>query len=441
LVPLSAQTPFCEFTKFPGPSNRLTKEVHHSSSSALATDDQAYYIVHQKSTQPSPLDYQPANHPKVLSQAFVRRDVFPSCQPNLHLPTLRDHPRFRIPRFNFLSQLMRSTTMHHELALSPDAPGSDLEALIRKAAQYAENSRSKATRMGYASDLRDFCAFCSKYNLPYLSSTPQAVSLYISDLASRGLTVATIKRRLAAIGHLHKQAGCVDSPASAQKHFVLREVLAGIKRTLGTAQRGAEPLLSDAIRRMVAACPGNLLGQRDRALLLIGFAAGARREFLASILEVRDLTFTGQGDSADLYIRMRRGKADQEQSGETIAIVQGQHPETDPVGALKAWLAAARIESGPVFRAVDRHGNVSSTALSARSVSKILKAATARAGMDPTQISPHGLRSGMCTQAALNGAEERDIARTTLHKSVAMVRRYIRDADLLRNNASGRLGL
>lgn len=315
--------------------------------------------------------------------------------------------------------------------------GPDLTALVAQTGKYLEAAKAPSTRAAYASDLRDFRAFCSQHNLPL--PTPETIALYIGDLAARGLTVATIERRLAAVTYLvRSQSGPLGSRALPRQQFLVREVLAGIKRTLGTSQHGAQPILADALGRIVAACPPTLLGRRDRALLLIAFAAGARREFLSSILEVRDLAFTGQGD---LYIRMRRGKADQEQAGDTIAIVRGEHPETDPIGALKAWLDVATIRSGRVFRAVDRHGNVSSTVLAPRSVSKILKAAAKRAGMDPAQISPHGLRSGMCTQAALNGAEERDIARTTLHKSATMVRRYIRDADLLRNNASARLGL
>lgn len=324
-----------------------------------------------------------------------------------------------------------------EIQPIPLTSGPDLAALVAQAGKYLRAAKAPSTRAAYGSDLRDFRAFCAKHELHPLS--PEAVALYLGDLAARGRTVATIERRLAAVTYLvRSQSGSVDSPVLPRQHFLVREVLAGIKRTLGTAQHGAPPILVDSLGRIVAACPPTLLGLRDRALLLIGFAAGARREFLASILEVRDLKFTAQGD---LYIGVRRGKADQEQSGDTIAIVRGEHPETDPVGALKAWLSAAKIQSGPALRAVDRHGNVSSTALSPRSVSKILKAGAARAGIDSTQVSPHGLRAGMMTTAAINGAEERDIARTTLHKSVAMVRRYIRDANLLRNNASARLGL
>jgi site-specific recombinase XerD len=287
-----------------------------------------------------------------------------------------------------------------EPLLSLSAQGKNLNTLVAQASKFLEAAKAQATRKSYASDGRDFAGFCAAHSLPYLASTPDTLALYIGDLASRGLAVATIKRRIAAISYLHTQAGYGDSPASPKKHFVVREVLAGIKRTLGTTQYGVEPLMGDAIRRIVAACPLNLLGLRDRALLVLGFAIGARRSELCSILEVCDLTFTEQGD---LYIRMRRGKADQEQSGRTIAVGRGEHPETCPVRALRAWLEASRIDSGFVFRAVDRHGNVSSTSLNPRSLSKILKVAACRAGLATASVSPHGLRFGMCTQAAIMG--------------------------------------
>jgi site-specific recombinase XerD len=312
------------------------------------------------------------------------------------------------------------------IELFPRAPNSALESLAEQAAKFAEAARARSTRRAYTSDVRDFEEFCAAHALPFLPSSPETIAFYITHLASR-VTVSTIRRRLAAITYAHRERG-FESPATPRRHFVVREVLAGIKRTLGVAQQGAPPLLGNAIRRIVDACPGNLLGTRDRALVLLGFAAGSRRSELTSILEVRDLTFSDRG----LYIMLRRSKTDQEKTGRVVAIPVGEHAE---------WLEAAHITSGPVFRAVDRHGNVSATALSARSVSKILKHAAARAGMDSQRVSPHGLRAGMATQAAINGAEEREIARITGHRSVAVLRSYVREADLYRNNASGRLGL
>ena len=214
-------------------------------------------------------------------------------------------------------------------------------------------------------------------------------------------------------------------------------MLNGIRRTRGTAQHGADPLPADAVKRIAAACPDTLLGTRDRALVLCRFSGAFRRSELTQILEVGDLTFTAQG----LYIRLPRSKTDQEQAGRTVVIGLGEHEESCPVHTLRAWLDAAGIESGPVFRAVDLKGRVSATALHPRSISKILKRAAERAGIDPSKVSGHSLRAGMATTAAIHGAEEREIARTTGHKTSAMVRRYIRDGELLRSNMTARLGL
>jgi site-specific recombinase XerD len=94
-----------------------------------------------------------------------------------------------------------------------------------------------------------------------------------------------------------------------------------------------------------------------------------------------------------------------------------------------------------VLRAVDRHGNVSADRLYAGSIARIVKAAARRAGLAADDIGAHSLRSGMATQSAMNGADERSIARVTQHKSTRVLRRYIRDGSLFHDNASGRLGL
>jgi hypothetical protein len=191
-----------------------------------------------------------------------------------------------------------------------------------------------------------------------MPSSPEVVALYISDLATH-LSVSTIRRRMAAITNSHKEAGFTNSPASPRLHYVVREVLAGIKRTLGTAQHGVDPLLADDIRRIVAATPDKLIGLRDRALVLVGFSGAFRRSELTTILEVDDLHFTDQG----VHIRMRRSKTDQEGQGRTVSIPRGEHPETCPIHALQTWLDAAGITAGPVFRSVNRYGKVAGRAL------------------------------------------------------------------------------
>jgi site-specific recombinase XerD len=321
----------------------------------------------------------------------------------------------------------------NEFAISLVSHSPELGVLIEQAVKFLEAAKARSTRQAYARDWNDFRLFTERHSFPFLPSTPEVVALYIADLASR-LSVSTIRRRMAAITNAHKEAGFPTSPASPRQHFVVREVLSGIKRSLGTAQHGVDPLLVDDIRKIVAASDG-LLGLRDRALVLVGFSGAFRRSELTTLLEVADLDFTDHG----LYIRMRRSKTDQEGQGRTVAMPKGEHPETCPIHALQTWLDAAAITAGPVFRSVNRHGQVAEHALSPRSVAKILKRAAARAGINATSIAGHSLRAGMVTQAAINGAEEREIAKTTGHHSVGMVRRYIRDGRAF--SASAQLGL
>lgn len=328
-----------------------------------------------------------------------------------------------------------------ELQSSLCAPRPDLSSLIAQAESFYKAAKAPATIRAFNADLASFYAFTTRNALPFLPSTVECVLLYVSSLAAADppMSYATIRRRLSAISFAHRRRG-LDSPAVPRNHFVLREVLAGIRRKLGAAQHGADPILSDKIRSIVAACPNTLLGIRDRALVLFGFAAGSRASELASILEVRDVSLTASGD---LYILLRRSKTDQDQTGRDFVVARGQHPQTCPVRAIQAWISEARLAQagGPLFRAVNRHGTVSPHALSRRSISKILKAAAARARLDPAGVSPHGLRAGMITTAALAGATELEIAEISGQKSKNTVRRYIRAAEVLRRNASSRLGL
>ncbi len=323
----------------------------------------------------------------------------------------------------------------NQFAISLVSRRPELGVLVEQAARFLEAAKAHSTRQAYARDWADFRLFTQRHSLPFLPSTPEVVALYISHLATR-LSVSTIRRRMSAITNAHKEAGFPDSPASPRQHYVVREVLAGIKCSLGTAQHGVDPLLVDDIRKIVAAAtPDGLLGLRDRALVLVGFSGALRRSELTTLLEVADLDFTDHG----LYIRMRRSKTDQEGQGRTVAMPSGEHPETCPILALQTWLDTAGITAGPVFRSVNRHGHVAERALSPRSIAKILKRAAMRAGINPASIAGHSLRAGMVTQAAINGVAEREIAKTTGHHSVGMLRRYIRDGRAF--GATGQLGL
>ena len=314
-------------------------------------------------------------------------------------------------------------------------PSTDLEDLIHKANDLIRAAKAPSTRKAYQSDFRIFESWCAAHGLSSLPSAPQTIALYIASCVVARLAPATIARRLASISKAHQAAGFEDSPAST-KHFVVGEVLKGARRTLGVAQKCKDPLLLNDICRLLASCPKNLLGLRDRALILIGFAGAFRRSELCA-MTVSDLCFSDSG----LVISVPRSKADQEQAGDKVALPFGEHEDTCPIKALREWLAKAKVTEGSAFRGVDRHGHVAATGLHRDSIAAIFKSAAARGGMNATNIAGHSVRAGMATQAALNGSSERAIAKTTRHKSRRVLRRYIRPGEMFRENASASLGL
>lgn len=320
-----------------------------------------------------------------------------------------------------------------KLSLVPKA--TSLEELIQKARSFVASAKSPATLKAYRNDWRNFESWCRLQKLPSLPSTPETVSLYIADQASTR-AAATITRRLTSITKAHQAAGYKDS-SSSTRHFIVGETLKGIRRTIGTAQIGKSPLLTKEIRRIVGACPRTLAGLRDEALVLVGFAGAFRRSELARI-EVSDLTFNKNG----VVIDLRVSKTDQEGASRKVGLPFGKNKSTCPVRALRAWLKAAHIQQGPVFRRVDRCGYPSrGRGLHRDSIGKMLKRAAARARMKTGPLGGHSLRAGCVTQAAMNGVREFVIQRQTGHKTVSMLRRYIRSGEIFRENAAAGLGI
>jgi integrase len=264
-----------------------------------------------------------------------------------------------------------------------------------------------------------------------LPAAPEVVASYIADCAGR-LKVGSIQRRMNAIAEAHKAVG-VDSPTH---HAMVANTMKGIRRTLGTAPAQKSPTLTDDIRAMVDATDAGIIGVRDRALVLLGFAGAFRRSELVS-LDVADCALGKDG----LTVALRRGKTDQDGAGRKIGIPYGSNPETCPVRTLQAWIEIAGITSGPLFRSINRHGQVQDGRLSGIDVARVVKKLAERAGLDPAQYGGHSLRAGHATSAAIAGASERSIMKQTGHRSVQMVRRYIRDGSLFRENSAGKLGL
>ena len=306
-----------------------------------------------------------------------------------------------------------------------------LATLGQRAREYARLSKSANTRRAYAADWDDFTRWCALRGASALPAEPDTVALYLTASAE-GLKPSTLQRRLATISQAHQAAGH-ETPTRAA---AVRAVWAGIRRAKGTAQQGKAPAVTPEIRRMVDALGGGLLGVRDRALLLVGFAGAMRRSELVG-LDARDAMFGADG----LTLQIRRGKTDQEGEGRKVGVPYGSRPQTCPVRALQAWLAASGVAEGPLLRSVSRHGKVQPGRLSDKAVALVVKRAAQAAGLDPALYAGHSLRAGLATSAAAAGASERSIMAQTGHKSVTVARRYIRDGSLFRENAAAQVGL
>jgi site-specific recombinase XerD len=307
----------------------------------------------------------------------------------------------------------------------------ELAEIAADARDYVAASRAENTTRVYRTGWAQFTAWCDEHGVVALPAGPETVALYVADLA-KDAKPATIDLRLAAISAAHRAAG-YDSPT---KQEAVRLVRRGVRRTLGTAQRQVRPLTVPELRTMLEGLGSDLAGCRDRALLLLGFAGAMRRSELVG-LDVADLTEGSDG----LTVRLRRSKTDQEGAGRTIGIPFGSNPVTCPVRAWRAWLEVSGITEGPAFHPVDRHGHIGLTRLSGQAVALVLKRLSTRAGLDPREVAGHSLRAGLATSAAAAGVPERVIAATTGHRGTAMLRRYIREGTLFRENAASAVGL
>jgi integrase len=306
-----------------------------------------------------------------------------------------------------------------------------LAKIADRASEFVQQSKAKNTVRAYRADWADFTEWCRTHGQASLPASPDAVALYVADLSATH-KAATITRRLSAISQAH-QIGGFETPTKAAK---VRLVLAGIRRTKGTAAAAKTPVLVDDLKRMVSRLPEGLIGVRDRALLLIGFCGAFRRSELVA-LDAADVASTREG----LVLTIRRSKTDQEGEGRKIGIPYASHVETCPIRSLQDWLERSGITEGPLFRPINRHGKMASTRLSAAAVGEIVKKYAAAVGLDASEFAGHSLRSGLATSAAAAGPSERAIMNQTGHRSVNMVRRYIRDGSLFRENAVAVVGL
>jgi site-specific recombinase XerD len=306
-----------------------------------------------------------------------------------------------------------------------------VEDFLARARAYVTHSHAKNTLDAYTADWKHFSAWCDAHKRRALPASPETILCYVVDLVDR-FSVATIDRRLSSIGYYHKQA----RHALPTKDPEVERTMRGIRRAKGIALKGKTPILTPLLRQMVEALPDDLAGLRDKALLLLGFAGAFRRSELVG-LYVRDI----QIGEAGLIVTLRRSKTDQEGASFTKGIPVGTSDATCPKCALEAWLQLAGITSGPIFRPVDRWGHVGNHALSSLGVARAVKRALAVLEVDTKDYSGHSLRAGLVTAAAMAGVSERVIMQQTGHKNTAMLRRYIREGSLFRENAASAVGL
>ena len=309
----------------------------------------------------------------------------------------------------------------------------ELKTLHEATLNNLKSSKANNTLRAYKSDFRDFGAFCAKHGLSSLPSEPKIIALYLTHL-SKNSKISTIRRRLVSISIVHKLKGhYIDI-----KHPIITENLLGIKRVKGSIQKGKKPLLISHLKSII-----NVINEqkneeikkfRDRSIILIGFGGGFRRTELISI-DYEDLEFVPEG----LKITIRRSKTDQFGEGMIKGLPYFPNEIYCPVTSLKKWLEVSKIKSGPIFRRFSKGSLLTENRLTDQSVVLLMKKYLDLAGIENKNFAGHSLRAGFATVAAESGADERSIMAMTGHKTTQMVRRYIREANIFKNNALNKI--
>ena len=311
----------------------------------------------------------------------------------------------------------------------------DIKALQEETLLNLQSSKANNTIRAYKSDFNDFSLFCLQNGFKSLPSEPKIVSLYLTYLSTKDVKISTLKRRLVSIGVIHKLKGhYLDT-----KNPSIIENIMGIKRRKGSIQKSKKPILISDLKEIINVIDKEkveIKKYRDRTIILIGFSGGFRRNEIVS-LDYHDLDFVPEG----LKINLRRSKTDQFGEGFTKALPYFDNTQYCPVSSLKNWLKISKIKSGPIFRRFVKGSKLSENRLTDQTVALLIKEYLNLTGIDSKNYSGHSLRSGFATSAAESGVEERSIMAMTGHKSTEMVRRYIKEANLFKNNALNKIKL
>ena len=310
----------------------------------------------------------------------------------------------------------------------------DIKALQEETLLNLQSSKAINTVRAYKSDFNDFSLFCAQNGFKSLPSEPKVVSLYLTYLSTKDSKMSTLKRRLVSIGVIHKLKGhYLDT-----KHPLIIENIMGIKRRKGNIQKSKKPILISYLKIIIDVIDQQdrelIKKLRDRSIILIGFSGGFRRNEIVS-LDYDDLDFVTEG----LKINIKRSKTDQFGEGSKKALPYFDNSHYCPVVSLKNWINITKINSGSLFRRFSKGSKLTEKRLTDQTVALLIKEYLQLAGIDSKNYSGHSLRSGFATSAAESGAEERSIMAMTGHKSTEMVRRYIKEANLFKNNALNKI--
>ena len=309
-----------------------------------------------------------------------------------------------------------------------------IKALQEETLLNLKSSKANNTIRAYKSDFKDFSLFCVQNGFKPLPSEPKIISLYLTHLSTKNVKMSTLKRRLVSIGVIHKLKGhYLDT-----KHPAIIENIMGIKRRKGIVQKGKKPILISSLKLIINTIDqqekNKIKKLRDKSIILTGFSGGFRRNEIVA-LDYDDLDFVPEG----LKITIRRSKTDQFGEGSVKALPYFDNLQYCPVVTLKNWITVSKIKSGPIFRRFSKGSKLSGNRLTDQTVALLIKKYLNLAGVDSKNYSGHSLRSGFATSAAESGAEERSIMAMTGHKSVEMVRRYIKEANLFKHNALNKI--
>jgi site-specific recombinase XerD len=310
----------------------------------------------------------------------------------------------------------------------------DIKALQEETLLNLQSSKASNTVKAYKSDFDDFRLFCAQNGFKAIPSEPKIVSLYLTHLSTKNIKMSTLKRRLVSIAVIHKLKGqYLDT-----KHPSIIENIMGIKRRKGSIQKGKKPLLINNLKQIINVIDEDKEEEikkfRDRTILLIGFSGGFRRNEIIS-LDYEDLDFVTEG----LKINLKRSKTDQFGEGSVKGLPYFNNSQYCPVISVKKWIEVSNIGSGPLFRRFSKGSKLTENRLTDQTVALLIKKYLKLAGIESNNYSGHSLRSGFATSAAESGADERSIMAMTGHKSTEMVRRYIKEANLFKNNALNKI--